>query len=262
MLNYVGTRLSRRIMAAANLLKIAVLLGSGRHGRGSRATPATCQPDASGCSGAVDQSRYFGSDRRRDRERLLQLWRVVGGRQELLERSAIRERNLPLAFTCGVLLVTLVYLLVSFAFLSVVPLEQIVSNTAFVAQFGEALFGSVGGKVLSACVLAFGARWLDGTDHGIAARLLRDGERWRILPSFRTAASALRHTGQRGACCRPGLRSWCSALVHSIAFFPSSSSRQSVFLRPVCCFVVPAQGACDGAGGTPQLPCSFSLAAP
>jgi basic amino acid/polyamine antiporter, APA family len=63
------------------------------------------------------------------------------------------RRNLPLAFTCGVLLVTGVYLLVSFAFLSVVPLEKIVSNTAFVAQFGEALFGSTGGKVLSGCVL-------------------------------------------------------------------------------------------------------------
>ena len=60
---------------------------------------------------------------------------------------------MPLAFTVGVLLVTAVYLLVSFAFLSVVPLEQIVSNTAFVAQFGEALFGSTGGRVLSACVL-------------------------------------------------------------------------------------------------------------
>jgi APA family basic amino acid/polyamine antiporter len=63
------------------------------------------------------------------------------------------RRNLPLAFTIGVLLVTAVYLLVSFAFLSVVPLDRIASNTAFVAQFGEALFGSLGGRILSACVL-------------------------------------------------------------------------------------------------------------
>ena len=48
---------------------------------------------------------------------------------------------------------TAVYLLVSFAFLSVVPVERIVSNTAFVAQFGEALFGAAGSRVLSACVL-------------------------------------------------------------------------------------------------------------
>jgi basic amino acid/polyamine antiporter, APA family len=34
-----------------------------------------------------------------------------------------------------------------------VPMEQIQSNTAFVAQFGQALFGSAGGRVLSACVV-------------------------------------------------------------------------------------------------------------
>jgi APA family basic amino acid/polyamine antiporter len=63
------------------------------------------------------------------------------------------RRNMPLAFTCGVLLVTAVYLLISCAFLMVVPMDRIVSNTAFVAQFGQALFGATGAKVLSACVL-------------------------------------------------------------------------------------------------------------
>jgi APA family basic amino acid/polyamine antiporter len=52
-----------------------------------------------------------------------------------------------------VLIVTAVYLLVSFAFVAVVPMEQIQNNTAFVAQFGQALFGAQGGRVLSACVL-------------------------------------------------------------------------------------------------------------
>jgi APA family basic amino acid/polyamine antiporter len=60
---------------------------------------------------------------------------------------------LPIAFTAGVLVVTAVYLLLSFAFVAVVPMEQIASNTAFVAQFGQALFGEAGGKLLSACVL-------------------------------------------------------------------------------------------------------------
>ncbi|HSS48656.1 MAG TPA: amino acid permease, partial [Thermoanaerobaculia bacterium] len=63
------------------------------------------------------------------------------------------ERNLPRALTAGVLLVTAVYLLVSFAFLYIVPLEKVVSNTAFVAQLGSALFGGAGGRVLSVCVL-------------------------------------------------------------------------------------------------------------
>lgn len=67
----------------------------------------------------------------------------------------IREphKNLPRALLIGVLMVTLVYIGLSAAFLHVVPLEQVSSNQAFVAQFGEALFGRTGSAVLSACVL-------------------------------------------------------------------------------------------------------------
>jgi APA family basic amino acid/polyamine antiporter len=49
--------------------------------------------------------------------------------------------------------VTALYLLISFAFVAVVPMESIQTNTAFVAQFGQALFGSAGGRMLSACVV-------------------------------------------------------------------------------------------------------------
>jgi APA family basic amino acid/polyamine antiporter len=63
------------------------------------------------------------------------------------------KRTLPFAFIGGVALVTLVYLLISAAFLAVLPIDRISSNTAFVAQFGEVLFGSAGAKVLSLCVL-------------------------------------------------------------------------------------------------------------
>jgi len=63
------------------------------------------------------------------------------------------SRTLPIAFAAGVLIVTALYLLVSLAFVAVIPMQQIQSNTAFVAQFGQALFGSAGGRVLSACVL-------------------------------------------------------------------------------------------------------------
>ncbi len=51
------------------------------------------------------------------------------------------------------LVVTAIYLLLSFAFVAVVPMERIPNNTAFVAQFGQALFGTAGGRVLSGCVL-------------------------------------------------------------------------------------------------------------
>jgi APA family basic amino acid/polyamine antiporter len=63
------------------------------------------------------------------------------------------KRTLPLAFVGGVTLVTVIYLLISATFLAVLPLAQVTSNTAFVAQFGGVLFGAAGARVLSACVL-------------------------------------------------------------------------------------------------------------
>jgi basic amino acid/polyamine antiporter, APA family len=149
-LNYVGTNLSRRLMATANLMKIAVLVClvawawvSG-HASVTHLMPLTerrpgSEPLFGAVAGATVSAFFcFGG------------WWEAG---KVAGEVKNPRRNLPLAFTCGVLLVTGVYLLVSFAFLSVVPLEKIVSNTAFVAQFGEALFGSTGGKVLSGCVL-------------------------------------------------------------------------------------------------------------
>jgi basic amino acid/polyamine antiporter, APA family len=149
-INYVGTRLSRRVMATANLLKIGVLLClvawawiSG-HSTVDNMLPlvqrrAGSEPIFAAIAGATVSAFFsFGG------------WWEAG---KIAGEVRNPRRNLPLAFTCGVLLVTAVYLLVSFAFLSVVPLDRIVSNTAFVAQFGEALFGSLGGRVLSGCVL-------------------------------------------------------------------------------------------------------------
>jgi APA family basic amino acid/polyamine antiporter len=63
------------------------------------------------------------------------------------------RRTMPLAFLGGVSLVALVYMLISGAFLAVVPIADVTSNTAFVAQFGAVLFGQAGARILSACVL-------------------------------------------------------------------------------------------------------------
>jgi basic amino acid/polyamine antiporter, APA family len=63
------------------------------------------------------------------------------------------KRTLPLAFVGGVSVVTAIYLLISATFLAVLPIDQVSSNTAFVAQFGGVLFGAAGARVLSACVL-------------------------------------------------------------------------------------------------------------
>ncbi len=63
------------------------------------------------------------------------------------------RRTLPLAFLGGVAMVTAIYLLISAAFLAVLPIQNLTSNTAFVAQFGRVLFGDAGARLLSACVL-------------------------------------------------------------------------------------------------------------
>src|SRR5271156_6137040 len=149
-LNYVGTNLSRRLMATANLLKIAVLVClvawawiSG-HATVAHLMPlaqrrAGSEPIFAAIAGATVSAFFsFGG------------WWEAG---KVAGEVRNPRRTLPLAFTLGVLIVTGVYLLVSFAFLSVVPLERIVSNTAFVAQFGQALFGAAGSRILSACVL-------------------------------------------------------------------------------------------------------------
>ena len=76
-----------------------------------------------------------------------------GGRREDCRRGQNPSRNLAIAFSGGVLIVTAIYLLLSLAFVAVVPMQQIQSNAAFVALFGEALFGSAGARVLALCVV-------------------------------------------------------------------------------------------------------------
>ena len=148
--NLLGTRLSGSLMTAANLLKIAVLCSlvgwAVAAGGGSLANllPLAERRAGSGpllpaIAGAVVSAFFsFGG------------WWEAG---KLAGEIRDPQRHLPRAFTIGVLLVTGVYLLISFAFLYILPLEEIVSNTAFVAQFGGALFGQAGARVLSVCVL-------------------------------------------------------------------------------------------------------------
>ena len=149
-LNYVGASFSRNLMTAANLLKVAVLVCvvvwaflSGQAHVENVLPLAARRPGSDPIFAAIagaTVSAFFS----------------FGGWWEAAKIAGeVRnpKRTMPLAFVGGVLLVTAVYLLVSFSFLAVVPLERIVSNTAFVAQFGEALFGTTGGRILSACVL-------------------------------------------------------------------------------------------------------------
>ncbi len=81
---------------------------------------------------------------------------------------------------------------------SVVPLDRIVSNTAFVAQFGQALFGSAGGKILSACVLlsvAGGLMAFTMAAPRVYYAMAKDGAFFsvfgRLHPRFGTPANAI-----------------------------------------------------------------------
>jgi APA family basic amino acid/polyamine antiporter len=61
-------------------------------------------------------------------------------------------KNLPRAFVLGVGIVTLVYVLVSGAFLYLLPLERVINDQAFVAEAGTILFGRIGGELLALVV--------------------------------------------------------------------------------------------------------------
>ncbi|HEY0763561.1 MAG TPA: amino acid permease [Pyrinomonadaceae bacterium] len=63
------------------------------------------------------------------------------------------ERALPKALTFGVLAVMLVYILTSFAFVYLVPLDHVTSGETFAAQAGEVLFGRAGGLIFSLIVV-------------------------------------------------------------------------------------------------------------
>lgn len=148
--NFLGTRLSGTLMTFTNILKLGLLFGlvawaavSG-HAHLSNLMPLTERRAGSealipAIAGAMVAAFFsFGG-----------WWEA----SKIAGEVRNPRRTLPLAFLGGVALVTLIYMLISAAFLAVLPIDRLTSNTAFVAQFGEALFGAAGAKVLSLCVL-------------------------------------------------------------------------------------------------------------
>ena len=204
-LNYFGTRLSTGVMTTLNWLKVPVLLAlvgwalicilrSG-HAPFANLAPiavrrAGSDPLIGAISGAAISAFFcFGG------------WWEAG---KIAGQVRNPERTLPIAFSGGVLIVTAIYLLLSFAFVAVVPMQQIQTNTAFVAQFGQALFGAAGGLVLSVCVVVCVLGGLmvlsmavprvtyalarDQADEGQAGALAVFG---RLHPRFGTPANAV-----------------------------------------------------------------------
>jgi APA family basic amino acid/polyamine antiporter len=148
--NYFGTRLSSGVITVLNWLKVPMLVGlvgwalASGHATLANLTPLMerrtgSDPLAGAIAGAAISAFFtFGG------------WWEAG---KIAGEVRNPSRTLPIAFSGGVLVVTALYLLVSLAFVAVVPMQHIQSNTAFVAQFGEALFGPAGGRVLSGCVV-------------------------------------------------------------------------------------------------------------
>lgn len=192
--NFLGTRLSGALMTFINIFKLVILFAlvgwavvSG-HAHLANLMPLTerrpgSEPLIPAIAGAI-VSAFFS----------------LGGWWEASKIAGeVRNprRTLPLAFLGGVSLVTLIYLLISAAFLAVLPIERITSNTAFVAQFGEALFGPAGAKILSLCVLVCvfgGMAALTIAAPRVTYAMAQTGA---FFPSFGKMHARFRNAGQR-----------------------------------------------------------------
>lgn len=107
-------------------------------------------------------------------------------------------RTMPRAMVLGVMLVTVVYIVVSAAFVYLVPMDAVESDETFVAQAGEVLFGAAGGitlaAIVAACVLGSLAAFMM-TAPRVYLAMARDGlfvERVaRLHPRFDTPVAAI-----------------------------------------------------------------------
>jgi len=195
MVNFLGTRLSGSVMTFVNILKLFIMISlagwtvfSG-HAHLSNLMPlAQRRPGSEALTPAIAGA-------------IVAAFFSLGGWWEASKIAGeVRNprRTLPLAFLAGVGMVTLIYLLISAAFLAVLPIDRISSNTAFVAQFGEVLFGAAGAKVLSLCVLVCvfgGIAALTMASPRVTFAMARAGAFFpsfgKLHPRFNTPANAI-----------------------------------------------------------------------
>ena len=153
-INILGLRLGARLMLIVTLLKVGLLLfivfwgfGSGL-GRWGNFTPFVAQrPGSAPLFAALAGASVAG------------FFSFAGWWDLTKLAGEVREpaRNLPRALLLGILIITIVYVLTSAAFLYLVPLEQVpadeTSAQTFAAQVGLALFGQTGGRIFSSIVV-------------------------------------------------------------------------------------------------------------
>jgi APA family basic amino acid/polyamine antiporter len=148
------------------------------------------------------------------------------------------NRNFPIAMGLGVVLITLIYLAVNYAFLRVVPLEVMRENPTLVAPtVAEAAFGDAGGRLLSGLmwISIFGAlggliMTLPRLFYAAASEYVERAAGTRLAPFFRGMAW-LPETRSVPA----GAILFAAAISIAALFFFGSFSRIVTF------FVVPFQ---------------------
>ena len=233
LVNYIGADSRARVMTALNWLKVPVLVALVGWAFVSAATPVG-QPVAarrpplpvpipSSQPSPEPPSPHSSAS-------------AAGGRQaKSPARSAIPRARCPSPSPAACSWSTALYFLVSLAFLAVVPLEQIQSNTAFVAQFGQALFGASGRPRPLRLRHSLRPRRAHGPHHGRAPRDLcagaRRNRRIPLRPPRAPSPASIPAIGtpRTPSCCRPPWPSQSSLSAHSTASSPSSSFPRSSF---------------------------------
>jgi APA family basic amino acid/polyamine antiporter len=152
--NILGLRLGARLMLIVTLLKVGLLLfivcwgfGSGLGHWGNFAPFIAQRPGSSALWPALAGASVAGFFS------FAGWWDLT----KLAGEVRTPARNLPRALLLGILIITIVYVLTSAAFLYLVPLESVpadeTSAQTFAAQVGLALFGRTGGQVFSSIVV-------------------------------------------------------------------------------------------------------------
>jgi basic amino acid/polyamine antiporter, APA family len=149
-INILGTREGARVMGLLTALKLgalaAIVVGGFAFGRGDwgHFVPfATVRPG----SPALPEALAGGT---------LAAFFSFGGWWEATKLAGeVRDpaRNVPRALVTGLAIVTAAYVATSAVFLYLVPLDQVTTGEAFAAQAGEALLGSIGGRVFAVVVV-------------------------------------------------------------------------------------------------------------
>jgi APA family basic amino acid/polyamine antiporter len=151
--NILGVRVGARLMVVLTLLKVGLLLlivfwgfGSGLGEWANFAPFAARRPGAGPMVPALAFACVAG------------FFSFAGWWDLAKLAGEVRSpaRTLPRALLLGLLIVTVLYILTSAAFLYLVPAEQVptgeTAGQAFAAQVGQVLFGSTGRQVFSAIV--------------------------------------------------------------------------------------------------------------